>query len=194
MGVVAINLVEFVHFYFKSLKFQKFFRERKMHRKMYQGGSSRKQGPRLAIRELHDEPPRDAQVNPCEWPSEEFMVRAGIKDKSDAYLCNADLEEFMQDKCPQYHYLTDSFVIRFKFTSSHNSHSVLFDLYDKSYTMDLEDFTTSCKLPQWGSASEPRKSEFKDFLASITVGESREIAQATIGSIYFPAIHYLLYL
>ena len=45
----------------------------------------------------------------------------------------------MSDKCPQYHYLTDSFVRRFKFTSSRNSHTVLFDLYDKSYTMDLED-------------------------------------------------------
>ena len=56
--------------------------------------------------------------------------------------------------------------------------------------MYLEDFNTACKLPQWGSASEPRKSDFKNFLASITVGESREIAQATIGSIHFPAIHY----
>ena len=34
------------------------------------------------------------------------------------------------------------------------------------------------------------ESEFKDFLASITVGESREITQATIGSIHFPSIHY----
>ena len=56
--------------------------------------------------------------------------------------------------------------------------------------MDLEDFNTACKLPHWGSASEPRKPEFKDFLASITVGESREITQATIGSIHFPALHY----
>ena len=48
--------------------------------------------------------------------------------------------------------------------------------------MDLEDFITACKLPQWGSASERRKSEYKDFLPSITVGESREITQATIGS------------
>ena len=45
-------------------------------------------------------------------------------------------------------------------------------------------------LIRWGSASEPRKSEFSNFLASITVGESRDIAQATIGSIHFPAIHY----
>ena len=98
------------------------------------------------------------------------MVRAGIKEEFEAYVCNAELEGFVSDKCPQCHYLTNSFVRRFKFTSSHNSHTVLFDLYDKSYTMDLEDFNTACKLPQWGSAGEPRKSEFKDFLASITVG------------------------
>ena len=161
-----------------------------MFRKMYQGGSSRKQGPRLAIREPDDEPPREAQVRPCEWPSEEFMVGAGFKDEFDAYVHNADLEGFVLDKCSQYYYLTDSFVRRFKFTSSRNSHTVLFDLYDKSYTMDLEDFNTACKLPQWGNVSEPRKSEYKDFLASITVGESREITQATIGSIHFPSIHY----
>ena len=62
---------------------------------------------------------------------------------------------------PQYRYLTDSFVRRFKFTSSRHSHTVLFDLYDKSYTMDLEDFNTACKLPHWGNVSEPRKSEYK---------------------------------
>ena len=66
----------------------------------------------------------------------------------------------------------------------------MFDLYDKSYTMDLEDFTSACKLPQWGSIRDPRKSEFRDFVASIIVGESRDITQATIGSIHFPAIHY----
>ena len=103
---------------------------------------------------------------------------------------NADLESFEADKCRQYLYLTDSSERRFKFSSSRNSQTVLFDLYDKSYTMDLEDFNTACKLPQWGNVSEPPKSEFKAFLASITVGESREITQATIGSIHFPAIHY----
>ena len=157
---------------------------------MYQGGSSRKKGPSLAMREPDNEPPREADVRPCEWPSEEFMVKSGIKDEFDAYVRNADLEDFMQDKCPQYYYLTDSFVRRSKFISSRNSPTVLFDIYDKSYTMDLEDFTTACKFPQWGSVNEPSKSEYKDFLANITVGESRDITQATIGSIHFPAIHY----
>ena len=47
-----------------------------MFRKMYQGGSSRKEGPIPAIRDADEEPPREAQVQPCEWPSEDFMVQA----------------------------------------------------------------------------------------------------------------------
>ena len=161
-----------------------------MFRKMYQGGSSRKQGPRPAIRDADEEPPRDAQVRPCEWPLEDFMIQAGIKEEFEAYVRNADLESFEADKCRQYFYLTDSFVRRFKFSSSRNSQTVLFDLYDKSYTMDLEYFNTPCELPQWGDVSEPRISEFRDFLTSIIVEKSRDVTQATIGSIHFPTIHY----
>jgi len=129
-------------------------------------------------------------VRPCEWPSENFMDRAGIKEEFNAYLRNADLEDFEANKCPQYHDLTSSFVRRFEYSSSRNSPSIMFDLYDKSYTMDLEDFTLACKLPSWGSIRDPPKSEFRNFLASITVGESRDITQATIGSIHFTVIHY----
>ena len=71
-----------------------------MLRKMFQGGSSRKQGPRLAMRDADEEPPRDAPVRPCEWPSENFMDRAGIKEEFNAYLRNAGLEDFEVDKCP----------------------------------------------------------------------------------------------
>ena len=130
-----------------------------MSRKMYQGGSSRKQAPRLAIREPDLEPPREAQVRPCEWSSDEFMIRAGLKDEFDAYVQNAGLEDFVSDKCRQYYHLTDSFVRRFEFTSKRNTHYVMFDLYDKSFTMDLEDFNDACKIPQWGIHSEPRKTE-----------------------------------
>ena len=101
--------------------------------------------------------------------------RAGIKEEFNAYLRNADLVSFEEEKCSQYHNLTSTFVRRFEFSTSPNSPTVLFDLYDNSYTMDLEDFTTACTLPQWGSIRDPRKSEFRDFLASITVGESRDI-------------------
>ena len=142
------------------------------------------------MREQDDEPPRKAEVWSCEWPSEDFMVNTCIKDEFDAYVRNAELEDFLQDKCPQYYQLTDSFVRSVKYNCTSNSPSVLFDIYDTSYTMDLEDFTTACKLPEWGNINDPHKSEFRDFLASITMGESRDIAQVTIGSIHFPAIHY----
>ena len=141
-----------------------------MSRRMYQGGSSIKKGPRRAMREQDDEPPRDAEVRASVWPSDDFIVSAGIKDEFDAYVRNADLEDFLQDKCPQYYQLTDSFVRRFKYKCTRNSPSVLFDIYDTSYTMDLEDFITACKLPQWGNINDPHKSEFRDFLASITMG------------------------
>ena len=71
-----------------------------MSRKMYQGGSSTKRGPRCAMCEQDDEPPREAEVWSCDWPSEEFMVNASIKDEFDAYVHNAELEDFIQDKCP----------------------------------------------------------------------------------------------
>ena len=54
-----------------------------MFRKMYQGGSSKKQRPRLAIHESDYELPREAQVRPCEWLSEDFMVQVGIKEEFD---------------------------------------------------------------------------------------------------------------
>ena len=44
-----------------------------MLRKMFQGGSSKKQGPRLAMPDADEEPPRDASVRPCEWPSENLI-------------------------------------------------------------------------------------------------------------------------
>ena len=65
---------------------------------MSQDGSSRKQGPRLAIREQDLEPPREAQVKPCEWPSDEFMDRAGFKDEFYPYIQNAGLEHFLSDQ------------------------------------------------------------------------------------------------
>ena len=71
-----------------------------------------------------------------------------------------------------------------------NTHTILFDLYDKSFQMDFEDSNEVCKIPQWGIHSEPRKSDCIEFLSRITIGETRTITQATIGSIHFPALHY----
>ena len=71
--------------------------------------------------EQDDELPRDAEVRAREWPSDDFMVKAGFKEEFDAYVRNADLEDFLQDKCPQYYLLTNSFVRRFKYKCSCNS-------------------------------------------------------------------------
>ena len=57
-----------------------------MLRRMYQGGSSAKKGPRIAIREQDVKLPRDANVRACEWPSDDFMVEAGFKEEFEAYV------------------------------------------------------------------------------------------------------------
>ena len=65
-----------------------------MFRKMFQGGSSSKSCPRLAIHESDLEPPREALVRPCEMLSDSFMTQAGIKEEFDMYVHNAGLTEF----------------------------------------------------------------------------------------------------
>ena len=68
------------------------------------------------------------------------MDRAGIKEEFTAYLRSADLVSFEEEKCCQYHYLTSSFVGRFEFSSSRNSPTVLFDLYEKFLHYGLRGF------------------------------------------------------
>ena len=70
-----------------------------MFRKIYEGGSSMKKAPRLAIREPNLEPAREALVQPYEWPPDQFMVHAGFKEEFDAYVQNAGLEDFVSNKC-----------------------------------------------------------------------------------------------
>ena len=72
-------MFSFIRFYFEVTKISEFFRKRNMLRRMYQGGSSAKKGPRIAICEQDVELPRDADVRACEWPSDDFMVEAGFK-------------------------------------------------------------------------------------------------------------------
>ena len=79
-----------------------------MLRKMYQGGSSRKQGPRLAMRDADDEPPRDVPVRPCEWPSNDFLRAAGIYDDFYELAENAGLTDFLRDQREQYLLLTNT--------------------------------------------------------------------------------------
>jgi len=69
-------------------------------------------------------------------------------------------------------------------------HAIIFNLYENSFRMDFEEFNEVYKITQWGTYSEPHKSDCIEFLASITRGETKGITQATIGSIHFPALHY----
>lgn len=109
-----------------------------MFRKMFHGGSSSKSAPRPAIREPDLEPPPEASVQPCEWSSDSLIIQADIKEEFDMYVHNAELTDFLTDKCPQYHDLTDSFIRKFKYVSHRTSHHVIFNLYEKPFRMSVE--------------------------------------------------------
>ena len=108
-----------------------------MLKRMFSGRSSSRSSPRPTIREPDLELPRDAIVKACEWSSDAFMIDIGIKEEFDMYIQNVELTDFLSDKCPQYHDLTDSFVRKFKYVSHRSSHDVMFDLYDKSFRMTV---------------------------------------------------------
>ena len=52
-----------------------------MLRKMFQGGSSKKQGPRLAMRDADEEPPRDAPVRPVSGLLKILWIERELKKK-----------------------------------------------------------------------------------------------------------------
>jgi hypothetical protein len=76
----------------------------------------------------------------------------GIKEEFDMYVRNAELTDFLTDKCPQYHDLTDSFIRKFKYVSHRTSHDVIFNLYEKPFRMSVEEFNDACRIPSWGHA------------------------------------------
>ena len=98
---------------------------------MFQGGSSRKQGLKLAMRDADDEPPRDAPVRPCEWPSDDFLRAAGIYEDFYELAKNAGLTTFLHDQHDQYLLLTNTFVQNFHFHSRSSPPTVEFHLYDQ---------------------------------------------------------------
>ena len=57
--------------------------------------------------------PRTTEVQPCEWPSDDFLRAAGIYDDFYELAENAGLTDFLWDQREQYLLLTNTFVQNF---------------------------------------------------------------------------------
>ena len=53
---------------------------------------------------------RTTEVRPCEWPSDDFLRKAGIYDDFYSLAENASLTDFLRDQRHQYLLLTNTFV------------------------------------------------------------------------------------
>ena len=112
----------------------------------------------------------------------------GIKEEFKQYVHNVGVDPYLSDKCEQDQLLTESFVKEFKYFPRESR--VSFMLYDRPFTISLENFAYHCKLPFLGLLDEPPKVEFETFLTSLCYGERRGVTQGRIKSIHFPAIQY----
>ena len=84
------------------------------------------------------------------------MVGAGIKEEFEQYVHNTELAPFITDKCIQHLSLAEMFTKEFKFYPCESR--VSFNHYNHPFSMPLDVFCNSCKIPYWGSLDEPPKS------------------------------------
>ena len=129
-----------------------------------------------------------ADAKSCRWPSDVFMINAGIKEEFDHFIENTGLTDFLADKCVQRYNLTYTFTHGFRYHPHNNR--VMVNLYNKSYSLSLEEFSVACKLPLWGSLAKPQTTDYNMFLNSLCIGEDRGVTQSRIKSIHFPSIRY----
>jgi hypothetical protein len=134
--------------------------------------------------------PRRAEVWPCEWPCDTFMSEASFQHEIAQFMANASLTNFLVDKCDQFQLLTNSFVQNFYFMPRLDTPMVRFDLYAQHFEMTFAEFCEICMIPSEGELREPRPDEFKDFLLTLTMGESRGVSKARVTSLHLPTVHY----
>ena len=102
-------------------------------RRRSSGASSSDSSARRSYVEPSESSTRDAATKTCLWPSDEYMVRVGIKEEFEQYVHNAGLGPYLSDKCEQRQLLTESFVKGFKFFPRESR--VSFMLYDEPFTI-----------------------------------------------------------
>ena len=133
--------------------------------------------------------PRTAEVRPCEWPSDDFLRRAGIYEDFYLLIENAGLTDFLRDQCHHYLLLTkNTFVQNFYFFPKNSPPSVEPHLYDVVKRMPLAGFCEVWKIPFEGTLDEPHRNEVEAFINTIRVGETRKVSDARITSIHFPVL------
>ena len=99
--------------------------------------------------------PRTAEVQPCEWPCDNFLRAAGIYEDFYEFAENVGHTAFLHDQREQYLLLTNIFVQNFHFHARSSPPSVEFYLYDEHKEMSLYDFCRVCLVPFKGTTEEP---------------------------------------
>src|ERR1043165_4896867 len=122
-----------------------------------------------------------------EFPCDDFMECAGIKEEFYTLCENAGLTRLVTSRVHQYETLTAVFVNSFRFYS-HND-TVMFRLYDQLLTMPMSRFCEVLGLP---GLVEKRK-RINTFLDSLCNTEVRPSNRQKTSNIMFPHLRYFAY-
>ena len=114
-------LLKLVHFYLKLLKISDCFRNNEetfeglIEPKLEGKTKGRRTKPKFNL-------PHTVEVRPYEWPSDDFLRRAGIYEDFYLLIKNAGLTDLLCDQRHQYLLLTNTFVQNFYFSLRNHLH------------------------------------------------------------------------
>src|ERR1043165_2833649 len=133
-------------------------------------------------------------AKPMEFPCDDFMECAGIKEEFYALGENAGLTQLVTSRVPQYETLTAVFVNSFRFYSGNDT--VVFRLYDQLLTMPMNRFFEVLGLP--GLVEKKKRKniptiEINTLLDSFCNTEVRPSNRQKISNIMFPHLRYFAY-
>src|SRR3954464_4156279 len=133
-------------------------------------------------------------AKPMEFPCDDFMEYAGIKEELYALCENAGLTRLVTSRVPQYETLTTVFVNSFRFYFDNDT--VVFRLYDQLLTMPMNRFCEVLGLP--GLVEKKKRKniptiEINTILDSFCNTEVRKSNRQKISNIMFPHLRYFAY-
>src|ERR1044072_358596 len=129
-----------------------------------------------------------------EFPCDDFMECAGIKEEFYALCENAGLTRLVTSHVQQYQTLTAIFVNSFRFYSDNDT--VVFRLYDRLLTMPMINFCEFLGLPGLVEKKKRKNTptvEINTLLDSFCNTEVRPSNRQKISNIMFPHLRYFAY-
>src|SRR3954471_16477638 len=134
-------------------------------------------------------------ANASEFPCNDFMVAAGIREDFLFLVNNAGLTTYTNDESHQYAMLTKIFVESFDLNYGTYESTVSFKIYDWSIIIPLQEFCDILGVSKEGSTKKISHCppDLVEVYRGVTGDDSRRVQRGKIRNIHYPAVRYFTY-